>query len=228
MPSGFHSDETHAVGPGLLERGEELARIDELLEAARDGSGGLLLISGSAGIGKTSLLEACGEAAAEQGMSVLRARGDELVMDSSFAAVRELLSREVQAAGPEVLEGAARLAAPVLQGDVEGGGDRDHAAGGLHGLYWLVANLADRRPRVLSVDDAHWLDAASARFLVYLARRVDSLPVLLTVGTREGEGPDPEGAAALAELAARVLRPAPLSEDATEVLIRGELGARAG
>src|SRR5205807_6764216 len=101
MRSGFHPRETHAtVGPGqaLLERGEELARIDELLGAARNGSGGLLLISGSAGIGKTSLLEACGEAAGEEGMSVLRARGDELVMDSSFAAVRELLSREVDAA----------------------------------------------------------------------------------------------------------------------------------
>src|SRR2546421_4058796 len=182
MPSGFHSDETHAVGPGLLERGEELARIDELLEAARDGSGGLLLISGSAGIGKTSLLEACGEAAREQGMSVLRARGDELVMESSFAAVRELLSREVQAAGTEALEGAARLAAPVLEGDVDGGGDRDQAAGVLHGLYWLVANLAGRRPGGLAVDDAHRRRVAGARFFVYLARLVGSYPVVVPVG----------------------------------------------
>jgi predicted ATPase len=76
---------------GLFERDGALARIDELVRAAGDGSGGLLLVAGPAGIGKTSLLEACGEAGAGLGLLVLRGRGDELVMDSSFSAVRELL-----------------------------------------------------------------------------------------------------------------------------------------
>lgn len=173
-------------------------------------------------------MEACAEAAYERGMAVLEVRGDELVMESSFAAVRELLWREVRASGRTSLDGAARLAAPVFD---DGGAERvdaDRAAGVLHGLYWLVANLADHGPLLLLIDDAHWLDAASARFLVYLARRVDSLPVLLTVGVRRGEGADPVGlAAVLPEVAACVLAPKPLSEDATGVVVRRKLGARA-
>ena len=83
---------------GLLERDAELGRIDELLHAAGGGNGGLLVIPGPAGIGKTSLLEACAERASTRGMRVLRVRGDELVMESSFAAVRELLWQEMQKA----------------------------------------------------------------------------------------------------------------------------------
>jgi hypothetical protein len=155
-------------------------------------------------------------------MVTLRVRGDELVMESSFAAVRELLWSEVDARS-ELLDGAAGLAASVFErGDSERV-DRDRVAAVLHGLYWLVADLADRGPIALLVDDAHWLDAASARFLVYLSRRVGSLPVLLAVGVRTGD--DSTGlAATLSDAAATVLRPEPLSEEAAEVVVRGVLG----
>ena len=109
-------------------------------------------------------------------------------MESSFAAVRDLLWREVRAAGEGLWDGAARFAAPVFD---DNGGEPQHdlAASVLYGLYWLVSGLAERAPIALLVDDAQWLDAASARFLVYLARRLDSLPVLLAVVVRSGQMP---------------------------------------
>ena len=62
----------------------------------------------------------------------------------------------------------------------------------LHGLYWLCANLAAERPLVLTVDDAHWADAPSLRFLAFLLPRLEELPLALVVATR----PEAEGAAA--------------------------------
>ena len=56
-----------------------------------------------------------------------------------------------------------------------------------HGLYWLVADLAERAPLLLAVDDAQWADPDSLRWLVYLARRLDELPVALLVAVRDGE-----------------------------------------
>lgn len=214
--------ESAGVAAGLLERTDELAVISGLLDAARRGKGGLVVIEGTAGIGKTCLLAACRERADELGMTVLRVRGDELVVESSFAAVRELLWTELQAR-PKPLDGADRLAVSVFERGSPERVDRDHAAAVLYGLYWLVADLADRGPLALLIDDAHWLDAASARFLVYLARRVDALPVLLAVGVRPGD--DSTGlAATLSDTASSVLRPQPLGEAAAELVVRDVLG----
>ena len=57
----------------------------------------------------------------------------------------------------------------------------------MHGLYWLVANLAAEAPLALLVDDAHWADTPSLRFLAYLARRLDGLAAMLIASVRTGE-----------------------------------------
>src|SRR5918998_1646545 len=96
----------------------------------------------------------------------------------------------------------------------------DAAFAVLHGLYWLCANLAARRPLVLAVDDAHWGDAPSLRFLVFLLTRLEELPVALVVATRpEYHGPARDVLPALvAEPAATVLQPPPLTADAVAAL----------
>lgn len=69
--------------------------------------------------------------------------------------------------------------------------DGVRAAAGNHGLYWLTANLADEGPLVLAVDDAHWADLASLRFLGHLLRRIEGLPALVVLASRE-DGLPPE------------------------------------
>lgn len=96
-----------------------------------------------------------------------------------------------------------------------------------HGLFWLVANLAAQAPLLLAVDDAHWCDAASSRFLRYLAPRLEGLPVLLAVSAR-----DDENTAKPAELLAispdaTVIKPVPLSPTATSALVRARVRADA-
>ena len=209
--------ESHRDGGALLERGAELAGLDGLLAAACDGRGSVVVIEGPAGIGKSALMSACAARAADLGIESLRARGDDVSMEAPFAAMRELLA---PAAGPDAFSGSASLAAPVFVADREVGGEADRAVAVLHGLYWLIADRCDRGPLALLVDDGHWLDLASARFLVYLGRRIESLPAVLVVAVRRGEVSGP--LTALSDQAVLVLAPAPLSEAASGQLVRRE------
>jgi DNA-binding CsgD family transcriptional regulator len=214
--------ESYRDGGALLERGAELAGLDGLLAAACEGGGALVVIEGPPGIGKSALLRACAERASERGMESLHARGDDVSMEASFAAMRELLAPAV---GPEAFSGSAAFAAHVFAGEADAAPEADRAVAVLHGLYWLIADRCDRGPVALLVDDAHWLDPASARFLLYLSRRIDSLPAMLVVSQRRGEVTGP--LTALSERAALVLEPAPLSEAGSAELVRRELGPRA-
>lgn len=173
----------------LLERDAELAAIAERIEAARGGAGGLLLIEGPAGIGKTRLVGSAHSQALASGMTVLQARGGELERGFPFGVVRELFEGVVRRATAEergvLLGGAAGLATPVLGWAADA--PSAHDGSGLHGLYWLTANLTERGPLLVCVDDAQWADDASLRFLVYLARRIEALPLLLVVAARPDE-----------------------------------------
>src|SRR6266545_3247346 len=102
----------------LLERNEELARIESALAEARTGRGTFVVIEGPAGIGKTALLAAARTAAADGGMRVLRSRGTELERDCAFGVVRQLFeppladASEVERA--DLLQAAAGVAAGLL------------------------------------------------------------------------------------------------------------------
>ena len=220
----------------LLERDVELGAIRRAIDRAREGEGGLLAFEGPAGIGKTRLLRAAQALAEEQGLLVLVARGGELESEFPHAVVRQLVERPLLAATPE--ERAAALVGPAataaaalgLTGEAppeevagKAAGDRTFAV--LHGLYWLVANLAADRPVLLCVDDVQWADAPSLRFLVYLARRLEGLPVLTLVTVRSGErGADPQLLhELLADAAAELVTPRPLSTEAAAELLRSLL-----
>ena len=166
-----------------MERDRELASLEGLIDDAANGRASLALVEGPAGIGKTSLMIETRRLAGEAGLCVLTARGSELEREFPFGVVRQLF--EPLLAEPErrdrVLGGAAATAAPVFevveQAEEELGGDGSFAV--LHGLYWLTVNLTADGPLLLAVDDLHWCDRPSLRFLAYLARRLEGLPALV-------------------------------------------------
>ena len=185
------------------------------------GDGGVVVVEGPAGIGKSRLL-AEARRRADGSVRVLSARGSQLEGEFAFGVVRQLF--ETRYATPELLTGAAAPAAAVF-GQLDGGEGASFAA--LHGLYWLVLNLAEQGPLLLAVDDLHWCDRPSLLFFAYLARRLEGQPILLLAGLREAEpGTDP---ALLGELAhdpaAARVRPGPLSEAAVATVIEERLGA---
>jgi DNA-binding CsgD family transcriptional regulator len=224
----------------LLEREAELALLDRAIEAAAERRGSLILVQGPAGIGKSELLALAGSRARDHGLEVLAARGGEFERSFGFGIARQLLAATLDEADAaeraRLLEGAASLAAPALLLDASEGESRpsspamgDPAAPMQHGLHWLVANLAERGPLLLSIDDLQWSDPESVRWLVYLARRLSDLPVLVVAAIRTGElGLDPDLVAALErEPVTETLQPKALSAGASTELVRAELGADA-
>lgn len=177
----------------LLERDGELRAIRAGLDASLASDGRCVVVEGPAGIGKSSLLAVARAEAVSRGLRVLSATGGELERDFPYGVVRQLFAATVAADSAEHswFSGAAELARPAIDFDHRGGGaDEDgerHLLEVLHGLYWLTVNLATDGPVLVSVDDAHWCDVASLRFLLYLRRRLEGLPVLLLVATRTGE-----------------------------------------
>jgi DNA-binding CsgD family transcriptional regulator len=221
-------------GQALLERDAALALIDRRLREAIAGRGSLLLIEGPAGIGKTRLVLAAGRHGRELGLTTLSARGSELERDFAYGLVRQLFEAPLVAASPperaELLAGAAGHAARLF-----GLAARDDAAEALldpsfailHGLYWLSANLGRRSPLLLCVDDVHWADQASLRFLHYLGRRLQELPIAAVAATRPARPADgsPLLAALAADPSAEVLEVAPLSQRAVAELMRLAFGS---
>lgn len=224
------------LGQGeLLERAGELEVITTAIAAAASGAGGMVVIEGPAGIGKTVLLDAAAGAASAAGLRGLVARGGELERDFGFGVARQLLEPVLQGesaakdllVGPAVTAGGLLSASPPRASDVAPASP-DAVLAAVHSLYWLVANLAAREPVAILVDDAHWADPASLRLVAYLGRRVQSLPVLLVVARRPP--PDLDGdrvAAALVRPDATVLHPRPLSRRGAGRLVR-KLVAGAG
>ena len=225
-----------SAAPHLLEREGELAQLGALVDAAREGAGRLVLVEGGAGIGKTRLLAAARGRGAEAGMEVLHARGGELEREFPFGIVRQLFEPTLvgvrKAERRDVLSGAAELAAPLFSGDYltdRASAKADPAFATLHGLFWLTSNLAARRPLVLAIDDLHWADKPSLRWLAYLVRRLEGLPVLVVACLRPADPGSEESPLAelLSDPAAFIVRPAPLSEASVALLVRERLSPEA-
>ncbi|HET8755944.1 MAG TPA: ATP-binding protein, partial [Solirubrobacteraceae bacterium] len=202
----------------LLEREPELAALRPVLAAAHEGGGRLVVIEGPPGIGKTRLLAAARSLAADAGLATLWGRGGEFEREFPYGVARQLfepvLGGVAAAEREELLAGAAGLAAPLLhplRAGADAGADNSFATA--HGLYWLVVNLAARQPVLVAVDDLQWVDPPSLRFLAYLQRRLEGLPVVLVAGVRRGEAVDgdPPPAAVIDDPGRVLLRPRPLT-----------------
>src|SRR6476646_7460168 len=176
-------------GTVLVGRNAELERVDAFLASVRDDVHALA-VTGPAGIGKTAVWQEAARRASESGFLVLTARPTGGEVKLSFATVADLLAP----VGPETL---AALPAPqrralesaLLRTDV-GDAPLDGRAVAT-GLLSVLVELAASRPLVVAVDDAQWVDAASAAALAFAVRRLDGLPVGVLVSVRvEGERPE--------------------------------------
>ncbi|TPQ19139.1 ATP-binding protein [Streptomyces sporangiiformans] len=166
---------------GLLSRAEEQDRLRLLLADARRGRSGLLILRGEPGVGKTALLE---EAVTESaGMLVLRATGIEMEAELAFAGLGELV-RPLESRVDRLPTLQARALRTALS--LEDGEPPDRLTLGAAALT-LLTDAAATGPVLVAVDDAHWMDEASARALLFAFRRLQAEGVAVLVTARDGE-----------------------------------------
>jgi len=177
----------------LYGRDAERSAVTALLDAARNSRSGVLVLRGQAGAGKSALLQDAVEQASD--LQVLEARGIESEAELAFAGLHQLLrpilGQVDRLPGPQAT--ALRAAFGLEQGRVD---DRFLVS---VAVLSLLAEAAERRPVLCVVDDAHWLDEASANALFFVARRLEAEGVVVLFAARDGD-PRRFGAVGLPEL----------------------------
>jgi DNA-binding CsgD family transcriptional regulator len=178
---GFRVD-----GTGLLGRRAETAALDQMIVAVRDGESRVLVVRGDAGVGKSALLDHL--ASSTRNVRVLRAVGVESEMELAFATLHQLcmplLDRLSHLPDPQ------REALQTVFG-VRAGTPPDRFLVGLAVLS-LMSDVSEERPLLCVIDDAQWLDRASAQVLGFVARRLLAESIALVFGTRQ-PGPELRG-----------------------------------
>src|SRR3984885_3374112 len=163
----------------LLDRLPERAALSQLLDTARAGRSSVLVMRGEPGVGKTALLEYAIESAA--GLRLARVAGIESEMELAFASLQQLCAPMLDKL--EGLPDPQREALSVAFGQNTGAAP-DRFLVGLAALS-LLSEVAEQQPLLCVVDDAQWLDRASAQALAFAARGLRAEPVALVVATRE-------------------------------------------
>ena len=177
------AESTSSEAVVLRGRGEQCAQLDHLLEAALAGRGGSLVLRGEAGVGKTALLEYA--IASGRTLRVIRVAGMESEMELAFAGLHQLcapmLDRLERVPDPQ------RDALQTTFG-LRAGAVPDRFLVGLAVLS-LLSEVAEEQPLLCVIDDAQWLDRASAEALAFVARRLLAEPVVLLFAAREPSDP---------------------------------------
>ncbi|UJB45799.1 ATP-binding protein [Streptomyces sp. A1-5] len=214
----------------LLERENELARIRAALDAAEAGDSSLLLITGPLGSGRSALLRRIPELAGD-GTRVLRASAAWRERDFPFGIARQLFDHLLSGAGgagpAERTAGAEHFSRLMDAGDrrTGTGSALEVSQAVLQGAQALLADASAERRLLILVDDLQWADGPSLRWLAHLTRRLYGLRALLVCtlagGDHRGRYPLVREVAGAART---VLRLAPLSGDATRVLLAGPQG----
>jgi DNA-binding CsgD family transcriptional regulator len=163
----------------LLGRASEREALDRLVGDIRRAKSRSVVLRGEAGIGKTALLEYLVESAAD--LTVMRATGVESEMELAFASLHQLCGPLLDRL--ETLPVPQRDALQVVFG-LNAGPAPDRFLVGL-GVLSLVSDVAEERPLLCVIDDAQWLDQASALTLAFVARRLVAEPVGLVFAARE-------------------------------------------
>jgi DNA-binding CsgD family transcriptional regulator len=209
--------ETVIASPPLLGRDRELAELYTLIDGIEE-HGGALVVRGEAGIGKSALLIAARERARHRGIAVVSTTGALSEAQLAFAGLHQLLLPLL--GGLDILPHPQRRALETAFGIAEGEAP-DLFLIGLATLG-LVAERSAEKPLLFVVEDGHWLDRPSLEVLEFVARRVESDPVILLFAVREGvpnsfddadlpelhiAGLDEDASNALLELSAATLTP---------------------
>jgi DNA-binding CsgD family transcriptional regulator len=163
----------------LWGRREQCIALDGLLADVRAGRSRALVVRGEPGIGKTALLEYAADTA--QDFRVARAEGVESEMELPFAALHQLCARMLDRL--DQLPAPQRDALGVAFG-LRAGSAPDRFLVGLAVLS-LLSDVATSQPLLCLIDDAQWLDQASAQVVAFVARRLDAESVAMIFGTRD-------------------------------------------
>jgi DNA-binding CsgD family transcriptional regulator len=174
------------MSASVVGRDVELAALSDFLVRIRDGAHALVL-QGDAGMGKTTLWQAGVDEAEAAGLRVLRAEPAESETALSFSGLGDLLDPVLDEALEPLPAGQrSALARALVLEEVEGPPPDAHAVG--VALLGALRTLSDARPLLVAVDDAQWLDGASAGALAYAGRRLRSEPVGVVLARRTGLG----------------------------------------
>jgi DNA-binding CsgD family transcriptional regulator len=163
----------------ILGRASECALLDDLVSAIRRGQGRPLVVRGEAGVGKTALLEYLVESTAD--LSVFRATGVESEMELAYAGLQQLCAPMLDRRSR--LVAAHRQALEVVFGLTSGPAPDRFLVG--VAVLSLLSEMADERGLLCVLDDAQWLDDASALTLAFVARRLRAEPIGIVFSTRE-------------------------------------------
>ncbi|MDX6364439.1 MAG: hypothetical protein QOC85_3449 [Streptomyces sp.] len=220
----------------LLERDNDVSKVNAALSAATGGHGRMVIVRGGLGTGKSELLETIGELGAAREVLTLRAQAAATEHDFAFGVVRQLIEPVLTRVPAEQAErwfqGTAHGARLILTEDASAGHDAPWPAEKLNlaltGLTTLVANMSRDSTVLILVDDLHWADAESLRMLWHLTRvlPIRRILVVCTVLTGDVRAERPL-VQELLSLAGHTVSPENLSRDATRSLTEEYLSAPA-
>ncbi|WP_340683037.1 AAA family ATPase [Amycolatopsis coloradensis] len=207
----------------MIERADQLAAIAGAVAEARAGAGEFVVVRGGLGAGRSALLHAAGEEAAARGVRVVRAAATPLERGVAHGVVWLLLEPLLEAGRRGELLTAVRADSEFPDGPPDA--RRVHLV--LHELLELFTEMVrDTGPVALLVDDLQWADAASARWLAYLAKRMSRLRVLVVATLLEGDdSADDIVVKDIARTAARTIHATPLSAAGVRAYLTARCGA---
>lgn len=212
----------------LHDREDELVLLEQALINAKADESRLVLIEGQAGIGKSRLLLEMRRLAEAAGFAVVVARGYEYERDYAFGMLRQLIGNAQRDPGENEVSSNADAADEVMAAFASDDGEAANPFSIFEGCYWATVRAAESTPILIAIDDLQWCDRPSLEYLAYLARRIESLPIVIAATVRPADSS--AGAAAVRELMSDPHRlsivPRPLGESAACAMTRERLGAK--
>lgn len=210
----------------LHEREREIALLDQALLDAKADESRLVLIEGQAGIGKSRLLLEMRRMAEAAGFAVVIARGYEFERDYAFGMLRQLISNAQRDVSENEVLNNANAADELMAAFGADEGEAANTFTIFEGCYWATIRAAESVPILIAIDDLQWCDRPSLEYLAYLARRIESQPIVIAATVRPADSS--AGAAAVRELMSDPNRlsisPRPLGAVAASAMTAERLG----